>query len=339
MFSLSWDYTYIDQSFILSVWVWVFKLGSHLYRSVIVLLVWVCVFWVVLISISHLPINLCSVWVGTAPISIDHRLVSLSLHFLGRTNINRPSSYHFVFNLSWDHTYIDQSFISLVQLEFGVAPISIGHLLVSLCSVRVETAPISICYLHVSSVWVLRLHLYQSVIFLSVQFSLSFRERTYIYRSFILSWQFCLSFEAAPISIGHLLISSVQFEFSEPHLYRSVIHHVLSIVLEFLGLHLYRLVICLISLSSVWVSRTAPISIGHSSCQLSWVLFGFESRLPSWVYSALSHTLSFLWVLFPCVDHFLSQSSLYCSLYHGPVLFIAYTLIASSTFLARVSPF
>ena len=116
-----WDRTYIDWSFVVSVWV----------------------FGAAPISIGHLPICLCSVWVGTALISIDHfscqfeflrphlyrsaiflsfwvwvfesgpniyrsviRRVSLS--FQGRTRIDRPSSYHFHVNLSFrDRTYID----------------------------------------------------------------------------------------------------------------------------------------------------------------------------------------------------------------------------------------
>ena len=195
--------------------------GLHLYRSVIVLLVWVWVSGVAPISICHLPTSLYLVWVETAPISICHCLVSLSLSFWVRT-----------------------------------APISIGHRLVSLG----------------------------------------------------------LSFRTAPISIGHCLVS-------------------LNLSLSFWGCtYIDRS-----SSMSVWVSRTAPILIGHSSCQLSWVLFNFESRLPSWVYLALSHTLSFIWVLFPCVNHSLSQSSLYCSLYHGPVLFITHTLLASSTSLASLT--
>ena len=43
-------------------------------------------------SIDHLPISLYSIRVGTAPISIGHRLVSLSLSFLDRTYIDRTSS-------------------------------------------------------------------------------------------------------------------------------------------------------------------------------------------------------------------------------------------------------
>ena len=68
-----------------------FELELHLYRSVIVLLVWVFFFWVAPISISHLPISLCSVSVGTAPLLIDHHLVSLSLHFQDCTYIDRSS--------------------------------------------------------------------------------------------------------------------------------------------------------------------------------------------------------------------------------------------------------
>ena len=52
-FSSSRDRTYIDRSFITSVWVWAAP-----------------------ISIDHLPIS--SVWVGTAPISIGHCFVGLS---------------------------------------------------------------------------------------------------------------------------------------------------------------------------------------------------------------------------------------------------------------------
>ena len=62
-----WDRTYIDRSFSCQ-----FELRSHLYRSVIVLSVWVSVFETAPISIGHLPINLCSVRVGTAPISINY---------------------------------------------------------------------------------------------------------------------------------------------------------------------------------------------------------------------------------------------------------------------------
>ena len=71
VFSLSRGRTYIDRSFILSVWVWV---GAAP------------------ISIGHLLVMSVCVS-GTAPISIGHHLVSSS--FRGRTYINRPCSYHF----------------------------------------------------------------------------------------------------------------------------------------------------------------------------------------------------------------------------------------------------
>ena len=85
-------------------------LGPHLYRSVIIV----------------------SVWVGAAPISIGHHLVRLGFCFRdrtyidrpssyylschvclsrGRTHIDRPFSYQFVFSLSRDRTHIDRSFI------------------------------------------------------------------------------------------------------------------------------------------------------------------------------------------------------------------------------------
>ena len=85
-----WDHTHIDRSFIaLSVWVQFEYLGSHLYRSVIVLLVWVWVFETVSISINH----------------------SLSCQF----EFSRSHLYWSVIFLSvwvWvflDHTYIDRS--------------------------------------------------------------------------------------------------------------------------------------------------------------------------------------------------------------------------------------
>ena len=62
------------------------------------------------ISIGHLPIS--SVRVGTAPISIGHCLVSLSR---GRTHIDRPFPYQFVFSLSQDRTHIDRSFILSIR--------------------------------------------------------------------------------------------------------------------------------------------------------------------------------------------------------------------------------
>ena len=128
--------------------------------------------------------------------------------------------------------------VSFSSLRVGAAPISIGHLVISL-SFRVRTAPISIshssCQFQFGSsrgrTYIDRPSCYQFV-FLS-------QNRTYIDRSFVVSvWV-----EVTPILIGHLPVLSV-FE-SGPHLYRSVIHPV--------------------SFSSVRV-WTAPISIGHSSC-------------------------------------------------------------------------
>ena len=103
--SLSWNHTYIDRSFILSVWV-----GA------------------VPISISHHLINLSSIWVRAAPISIGHFLIRLSLVFESGQHLYRLVIHHV--SLSRDRTYIDRSLF--YQLEFRVAPISIGHLLVML---------------------------------------------------------------------------------------------------------------------------------------------------------------------------------------------------------------
>ena len=140
-------------------------------------------------------------------------------------------------SLSWDRTYIDRSF--LCQFE-------------------------------------LRLHLYRSVIVLSIlvwvytyidrpssywfEFSLSFRDCTYINQSF-----------------------SCQFEFSGPHLYRSII--VLLVWVWVFGLHLYWSTIFLsiwvqfeflrphlywsLIILAVWVFRTTLISISHCYVSLS----------------------------------------------------------------------
>ena len=117
----------------------------------------------------------------------------------------------------------------------------------------------------------LRSHLYQSVIFLSVQFE----SGSHLYRS--------------------VISLSCQFVFPGPHLYQSAIF--LSVQFES-GLHLYQSVIRRASLSwgrtyidrpysyhfscLVWVG-TAPISIGHCLVGLSWDLFTSELRLHSWV--------------------------------------------------------
>ena len=150
LISLSRGRTYIDRSFsfILSVWVWV---GTAP------------------ILIGHLP---CSVWVGVAPISISHLPITFHVSFW----VSGPHLYRSVIILSiwvWvgtasisigyfhsscpfesesgPHLYRSIIFLSLFvsgphlyrSVIFCVAPISIGHPLVSLCSVWVGTAPIS----------------------------------------------------------------------------------------------------------------------------------------------------------------------------------------------------
>ena len=142
--------------------------------------------------------------VGTTPISIDHSSCQFELgphlYWSAIFHVSLSSSFS-----SWDHTYIDRSFIVLVWV--GVAPISVGHL-----SYQFESRP----------------HLYRSTILLSI----------------------CVQFELGP------------------HLYRLVI--ILSVRVCVLGPHTYRSAIFLsFILCSVWVFRTAPISIGHCLVSLS----------------------------------------------------------------------
>ena len=151
-----WDRTYIDRSLSCQ-----FESGPHLYPSAIFLSVqfesgprlYDRSLSVQFESGPHLyrsAISLsCQSVSGTAPISIGHYRVILSR---GRTYIDRPSPCHvsqflgphlyqsviFHVSLSRDRTYIDRSLSC--QLESGAAPISIGHLPISL--VRVGTAPI-----------------------------------------------------------------------------------------------------------------------------------------------------------------------------------------------------
>ena len=169
---------------------------------------WVCVFGATPISIGHLLISLCLVWVRTAPISIGH----LPYQFeFSRSHLYRLII--FCVNLSQDRTYIDRSFFlpvwvwvfrdrtyidrssSLLVWVFGITPISIDHLHVNLCLVRVGTTPISIGHF-------------------SCQNKVEF-------------------FGTTPISIGHLHVNlylvrvghvNIRLSFSRPHLYRSVIH-------------------------------------------------------------------------------------------------------------------
>ena len=217
-------------------------LGPHLYRSVIILSVWVRVRGHTYIDWpSPCHVSLVS---RTAPILIGHLLVTLCR----------------------DRTYIDRSLSC--QLEFGAAPISIDHFLIMSVQflglhlyrsviillvsvwVWVRAAPISIDHLLVMSVQFLGPYLYRSVIIVSVwveaapisidhyRVSLS-RGRTYIDRPspchvisvsrttpisighHLVSLSLSLRVEAAPILIGHLFVMSVQF--LGPHLYRSVI--------------------------------------------------------------------------------------------------------------------
>ena len=84
-----------------------FEFGPHLYWSVIHRVSRV---GAAPILIGHLPISSVRVW--TAPISIGHCLVSLNR---GRTHIDRPFSYQFVFSLSRDCTHIDRSFLLPVR--------------------------------------------------------------------------------------------------------------------------------------------------------------------------------------------------------------------------------
>ena len=203
-------------------------LGPHLYWSVIFLLVWVF-FW------DRTYIDLSFI------LSVEFKLRSypyrsiifrVSLRFWGRTYIDRPSSYQFVFSLSYDHTYIDRSsFLSVLSFR-GSTYIDRP----SSCQLEFEfSGP----------------HLYRSVIF---RVSLIFRGLTYVdWSFFVLVWvrttpistsHFSCQFEfeffgTTPISSSHLLC---QFEFSGPHLYRSVIFHV-SLSLSFSRPHLYRSVI------------------------------------------------------------------------------------------------
>ena len=169
----------------------------------------------------------------------------------------------------YDHTYIDMS--SSYQLEFGIAPISIDHLivmsvwvrvvpisidhlLISLCSIRVGTTPILIDHSPCQC---------------------SFWDRTYIDRSSSCHFEFGF-LGLHPYQSAIFLSSYVRFQFLGPYLYQSII--VMSVQFEFLGLHLYWstifLSVCVqfesgphlyrsVIVMSVWVPGAAPISIDH----------------------------------------------------------------------------
>ena len=130
--------------------------------------------------------------------------------------------------------------ISLCSVWVGIAPISIDHFIVMLVWVRVT--PISISHLSISlcSVWVETTHIWIGHLYCQFEFSLTFWGCTCIDRPSSCQFEF---FETAPISINH---SSCQyeFEFSGPHLYQSIIF--LSVCVQFeWGPHLYRSVIVL----------------------------------------------------------------------------------------------
>ena len=189
-FSLSRDRTYINQSFFLSVWVWVFQDRTYIDRSFsvsvyvfgtapisighhLVYFTSACVFEAAPISIDHFPIGFYLAWVGTAPILIGHHLVSLGLCF-------------------WDHTYIDwSSSLSISVWVFGVAPISIDYLpIIVIFSLSRDYTYIDRSSSCQFEFMFLGPHLYRPVIILlvlsighsSCQFSLS-QGHTYIDRS------------------------------------------------------------------------------------------------------------------------------------------------------------
>ena len=195
--------------------------GLHLYRSVIVLSIWV--FWdhtyinrlfslLVQFLGPHLywlVIYLVSSVFRTVPISIGHHLVRLSLSFLG------PHLYRSFILSVW------------VWVYFWTTLISIGH---SFCQFEFE------CFLG--------LHIYRSIIVLSIWVWVwVFWDRTYINWSSSCQFEFEFEFfRTAPISISYRLVSWVEFfgiasisiDYSSflsvwvfgPHLYRSIIFHV-----------------------------------------------------------------------------------------------------------------
>ena len=135
-------------------------------------------------------------------------------------------------------------------------------------------APISIAHHLLSSVKVLGPYLYQSVIFLSVQFELGphlyrsiihlvnsfwvFELRPHLYRSVICLVSFSsVRVRTAPILIGHSFVLSVWVW----------VFWVAPISIGHLPINL-----CL-----VWVFRTASISIGHSSYQFEFSLSFWDS--------------------------------------------------------------
>ena len=175
----------------MSVWVEFEFLRLHLYRSVI---------------------HLISLVFDVAPILIDH--LPCQFEFSSRTYIDWSSFILVCVQFeSGSHPYRSVIFLS-IHFQFELR--SYLYRLVIFPSVQFNlvwvsgTTPILIG--HHSSCWFvfefLGSHLYRSAI--SHQFSLSFRDRTYINWSFIRFIGLSLHLGTAPISIGHF---PCQFEF------------------------------------------------------------------------------------------------------------------------------
>ena len=96
-----------------------------------------------------------------------------------------------------------------------------------------------------------------------------FQDRTYINWSSFYQFNSIWVFRSAPISIGHRLVSlSLSFRVGTSPISIGYLHVSFVSVFE-LGPHLYRSII--LHISSVLVSWTTPISIGH--CLINWVDF------------------------------------------------------------------
>ena len=185
--------TYIDRSYSYQ-----FELGPHLYRHFLCQFEF---FEAAPILIGYIPISLCLVWVGAAPISISH--FSCQFEFSG-------------LHLYW-------SAICL-SVWVGIAPISIDHFS---CQFEFSRSHLywSAIFLSVCVQFELRSHLYRSTIFLLVCVQLE--SGLHLYQSVTTSFVFSLSWGrnyidrsphlmclvwvgVAPISINHF---PCQFEF------------------------------------------------------------------------------------------------------------------------------
>ena len=182
------DHTYVDQSFFLASWVWVW---DRIYIDRSFSCQFKFEFGIKLISMVHSFVNWVWVWYCTYIDQFvfvnwvwdwDNTYINWSFpcyfSFWDRTYINSvilvsiwvlgPHLYQSViFSLVWvwvwDHTYIDWSFSYQFEFEFGTAPTSINHLPVSWA--KLWTTPISIGHCLVNWIWVLGLHLYRSASF------------------------------------------------------------------------------------------------------------------------------------------------------------------------------